>query len=303
MKIIKNIITMLLVLGSMNAYAYDFPLCANNQVDDLSIGNVQVPWHVYTCYTTPATFKVKINKISLIKADGTAVDFYSPSTPDYIDLTQGIADLAQNVTPVSGTYQALRLDLDAYFKITASANYTPSTWTPSRGPTEYCRTKSYSGGSFGNTSLTGDGHGSWLEGSDVAAAEVTFKNNAFNFVTPGATGSNNQQDQYATYPYFSKMTYAINSGEVSRIEHYFVNSSGSLELNSNNITGAYIDVYFVNPVTINADTDLSYTLNIDVTKGVGFAFDMSTNGGASVQDDNKCNFMTVGPLAVTLAVQ
>lgn len=303
MSMFKKNMALLLLLGSANAYAYDFPLCANNQVDDLSIGNPNVPWHAYTCYTTPSSFKVKINKISLIKNDNTAVDFYSPSTPEYIDLTQGIADLAQNVTPVSGTYQALRMHVDAHWKITASANYTPSSWTPANGPTEYCRTKASSNMNFGNTSLTGDGHGSWLEGSNVSAGETLFKHNAFNFVTPGASGSDNQQDQYATYPYFSKMTYAINSAAISRIEHYFVNSSGTLELNSSNITGAYIDVYFTNPVTINADTDLSYTLNIDLTKGVGFAFDMSTDGGATIQDDNKCNFMTVGPLEITLTVQ
>lgn len=284
-------------------YAYNFPLCSNNQVDDLSIGNVQVPWHVYICYTTPTSFKVKINKISLIKSDGTPVDFYSPSTPEYIDLTQGISDLAQNITPVSGTYQALRMDVDAHWKITASADYTPSTWTPSRGPTEYCRTKASNNINFGNTSLTGDGHGSWLEAANVSAGEALFKHNAFNFVTPGGTPGSNQADQYATYPYFSKMTYSINSAEVSRIEHYFVNSSGSMELNNQNITGAYIDVYFTNPITINSETDMSYTLNIDLTKGIGFAFDMSTDGGATIQDDNKCNFMTVGPLEVTLTVQ
>jgi hypothetical protein len=295
MKTLKQLLGIFIFLLSSQALAYDFPLCTNNQVDDLTIGNPQVPWHVYMCYTTPTSFKVKINKISLIKSDNSAVDFYSPSTPDYVDLTQGLSDLARNVTPQSGTYQALRVSVDAYWKIIASANYTPQTWVPAAGPVEYCRTKA--GGSFANTSLTGNGHGSALHGSDVAAGETLFKSNAFNFEIPGAVGSDLQG------VYFSKMTYAINSAEVSRIEHYYVNNSGLLETNSSDITGAYIDVYFTNPVTINADSDLSYTLNFDLTKGIGFGFDMSTNGGVSIQDDNTCNFMTIGPMAVTLSVE
>jgi hypothetical protein len=303
MKTLKRLLGIFMFLLSSQALAYDFPLCTNNQVDELIIGNPAVLWRVYMCYTTPSSFKVKINKISLIKSDNSVVDFYSPSTPDYVDLTQGLSDLARNVTPQSGTYQALRVSVDATWKITASANYTPSSWTPAAGPVEYCRTKS-NANTFANTSLTGNGHGSSLNGTDVSAVETLFKSNAFNFEIPGATGSDNQQDTYGTiYPYFSKMTYPINSAEVSRIEHYFVNSSGALETNSSNITGAYIDVYFTNPVTINADTDLSYTLNFDLTKGIGFGFDMSTNGGVSIQDDNTCNFMTIGPMAVTLSVE
>ena len=302
MNTLKRLFGIFMLLSSIQALAYDFPLCTSNQVDDVSIGNPSVPWHVYLCYTTPTSFKVKINKISLIKNDNSVVDFYSPASPDYIDLTQGLSDLAQNVTPQSGTYQALRVSVDAYWKIIASANYTPQTWNPSAGAVEYCRTKA--GGNFGNTSLTGNGHGSSLYGTNVSAGETLFKSNAFNFVIPGATGTDNQTDTYGTiYPYFSKMTYAINSTEVSRIEHYFVNNSGTLETNSNNIMGAFIDVYFTNPVTINADTDLSYTLNFDLTKGIGFGFDMSTNGGVSIQDDNECNFMTIGPMAVTLSVE
>ncbi len=281
------------LLFSYNSFAVSFPLCSSNQTDPLTLSNTN-GWIFYACYTTPESFKVKINSIKLIKLDNSTESFYSPSTPGYTDLTVGISDLAQNVTPVPGTYKALRLDIDAVWKIKASADFTPLGRS-----TKYCRTKELSY-TFSNTSLTGNGLGSHLSGNSSPAAETNFKHNAFNFVTPGATGSENQYDQFATYPYMSKMTYSIQSNGIDYIEHYFVNSSGTLEHNSSSVTGSFMDVYFLTPITINSDTDLSYKLTFDISKAIGFAHDHETNG--SIIDDNECNYMTIGPMPITLTV-
>ena len=293
-RLLTGLVFLWLLVFAGNAAAVSFPLCSSNQTDQLTLSNTN-GWIFYACYTTPETFKVKINSIKLVKLDNSTESFYAPSTPGYTDLTMGIADLAQNVTPVPGTYKALRLDIDAVWKIKASADYTPVGRS-----TKYCRTKELNY-TFSNTSLTGNGLGSQLSGDSAAAVETTFKHNAFNFVTPGATGSENQYDQYSTYPYMSKMTYSIQANGIDYIEHYFVNSSGTLEHNSSSIVGSYMDVYFLAPIVIESETDLSYKLTFDISKAIGFAHDHETSG--TIIDDNQCNYMTIGPMPITLTVE
>jgi hypothetical protein len=288
----RFIFLVLVMLFSLNQAIADenFPLCSSNQTEDFSITGIN--WVFKMCYTTPTTFKIKINSISLINSVGTAVPFYEPATPQYTDLTQGIADLAMNVTPVDGTYSALMLHLDATWKITASADYTPSGRS-----TKYCRTKENIN-TFSNTSLTGNGLGSFLNGNNEAAVETTMRLNAFNFESSIARGSDNTNN--GTGAYYSKLTYPIGNNNINNIEFYMVDSNKILETITDNVTGSILKVNFINPVTINQETDSSYKISFDLSKAVGFAHDHSQGG--SILDNNECNYMTVGPLPVSLSV-
>jgi hypothetical protein len=272
----------------------NFPLCSSNETDDFTITSTN--WVFKMCYTTPTTFKIKINSISLVNSAGSAIPFYEPATPQYTDLTQGVEDLAMNVTPVDGTYSALMLHLDATWKMTASADYTPSGRS-----TKYCRTKE-NANTFSNTSLTGNGLGSFLNGNNEAAVETTMKLNAFNFQSSTAIGSDVICNVYTGCDgvYFSKLTFPINNNNINNIEFYMVNSTKTQERYPDNVTGSVLKVNFINPIVINQETDSSYKISFDLSKAIGFAHDHSQGG--SIIDNNECNYMTVGPLPVTLSV-
>jgi hypothetical protein len=277
---------------SLDALADNFPLCSTNQVADYTVSNGAMAMKM--CYAAPSSLKVKINSISLLKQDGTPVGFYTPSTPQYVDLMTGLTDLAQNVTPVSGVYKALRISIDANWKITAGSDYTPS-----GASTQYCRTQQNSG-TFQSTNWSGDVHTQKLSDANVSPVETTYLHNAFSFVSSTAVGTEQQNDS----AYFSKTTFTVNAGGVSTIEHYLVNAGGTLERNAGSITGEVIDVNLLAPVVINQETDAIYTLNFDLSKAIGFAHEYTTNFGATVNYRNSgCAYMTIGPLPVTLTVE
>lgn len=275
------------VLGANN-----YPLCANNEVEDYMVVNSSMAMKM--CYTSPSTMKVKIKSISLVKQDGSEVSFYAPASPEYVDLNQGLSDLAQNVTPVSGTYSALKIDMDATWKITASSDYTPA-----GGSTQYCRTQQ-NAGTFQSTNWSMDVHTQKLADSNITAVETNYLHNAFSFVsTSGAAAASEPQNDSA---YFSKNTYTINAGGILTIEHYLVNSTGTVERTANSVTGEVIKVNFSTPIEINQETDATYTLSFDLSKAIGFGHEYEMNGNISYRN-NGCAYMTIGPLPVTLSVE
>jgi hypothetical protein len=282
----------------------DSPFCSSNQTEDLNMDGQGSTWRFPTCYVTPSSFKVQINSISLIKQDGTAVSFYAPASPSYTDLTQGIADLAQNVTPVDGIYTALRMKISNIWKVNASMNFTDNTYG-----TFYCRTKAagFGGSIASNTSLTGNGLASFLHSTNVTSEEMSFKNNAFNVTPPNATASFNQCNpdySWCNFPYTSKMHYDINANGVNSIDYYFTSANHSTaadpERDPYSVDGATIDVNFITPVTVTTATDASYKISIDISKAIGFSYNFTNAIG--YQNDPDCNYMTLGPLPITLEV-
>ena len=277
--------------------AATYPLCTSGATDSMKLSNSS-SWSFNVCYVTPERLKVKIDKIGLVES-GTDTEqiLFTNSSGDYIDLVSGLSDIASNITPVDGTYYKVKLYLDRDWYITASAD------TELSGATQYCRTRTQSAGTYvANTSITGDGHGTFLGGSSSSAEEMIFRHNAFNFVSPNASGSENQTDSYGTtYPYFSKMYYAVNANNVYGISHYFINSYGELETDATNITGSVIDVQLTNAITINSSSNQIYKLAIDITKSVAFAATHTTDG-STIVDDSKCNYITIGVLPVTLTI-
>jgi hypothetical protein len=125
-----------------------------------------------------------------------------------------------------------------------------------------------------------------------------MKLNAFNFQSSTALGSDRING--GTGAYFSKLTFPIDNNNINNIEFYMVDSNKIQETVPDNVTGSILKVNFINPVTINKETDSSYKISFDLSKAVGFAHDHSQGG--SILDNNECNYMTVGPLPVTLSV-
>jgi len=289
------------------------PLCSTGEHEEQTVsGNSN--WIFYVCNTAPEAFKVRISSISLLDDYATPTTLYTNSDSSlsgWTDLVDGVSDIASNITPVSGTYSKLRVTIDRDWYITASSVTTyngstipsgdMSTGSLINGVTELtCKTKS-SGTPLANTSLTGDGHGAFMDNSNASAQEVQFRHNAFNFVVEGGSGSNNQIDGFGnTYPYFSKMTYTLNSNNISTIEHYMINSSGNLTTLSSQVTGANIDITFITPITIDTNSNQRYTLDIDISKGVAFAHYYKSSG--SYYNDGKCNFLSIGMIPITLTI-
>lgn len=293
----KFVSVFFIILSYHISIAATYPFCSSGSTDSMSLSN-SIPWTFNVCYVTPSTLKVKIDKIALVESGtDTEQTLFTNSAGDYIDLVSGISNIASNITPIDGTYYKIKLYLDRDWYITASADIDLS------GVTQYCRTRSLRPGDYlANTSVTGDGHGSSLGGSSSSAEEMIFRHNAFNFVSPNASGSENQTDEYGTtYPYFSKMYYAINSNNVYGINHYFINSSGILETNSRDISGSVIEVQLTNAITINTSSNQIYKFAIDITKSVAFAATHTTDG-STIVDDSKCNYLTIGVLPVSLTI-
>jgi hypothetical protein len=312
----KKIIFILIVLSGIffKTQAISAPLCSTGTHEEQTVsGNAN--WIFYVCNTLPEIFKVRIASISLLDSYSTPTVIYTNSDVSlsgWTDLVSGVSDIASNITPAEGTWSKLRITLDRDWYIKASsittyngptiASGSMSVGSLTNGVTELtCKTKINSN-ALANTSLTGDGHGAFLDNSNSASEEMRFRHNAFNFEVSGGTGSNNQVDGFGnTYPYFSKMTYTINANNISTIEHYMVDSAGTLTTLSSNVTGANIDINFADPITISNNTNQTYTLDFDVSKGVAFAHYYKSSG--NYYNDGKCNFLSIGMIPITLTIE
>jgi len=288
------------------------PLCSTGEHEEQTVSS-NANWVFYVCNTAPEIFKVKINAIYLVDSYANATAIYTNSDSGlagWTDLVTGLSDIVSNINPAIGTWSKLRvsIDRDWYIKAKSVTTYNGdtidsgnmSTGSLINGTTELtCKTKENST-ALANTSLTGDGHGSFLDNTNSVSEEMLFRHNAFNFEVSGGTGSNNQTYVGGEYPYFSKMTYTYNSNNISTIEHYLTDSSGVLTTNSDDVTGANIDATFINPLEISSATNQVYTMNIDISKGVAFAHYYKSSG--NYYNDGKCNFLSLGMIPITLDV-
>ena len=304
---------LILTIISFKNYSAAAPLCSTGTHEEQTVSN-NPNWIFYVCNTTPDSLKVRIASISLLDSYASATAIYTnrnSSLDSWTDLVSGTSSIASNLTPVSGTWSKLRVTIDRDWYITASSTTTYNgdtiasgsmgTGSLINGTTELsCKTKT-NANALSNTSLTGDGHGSFLNNSNSSAEEIQFRHNAFNFVVDGGTGSNNQTDSYGNiYPYFSKMTYSYNSNNISKIEHYMIDSAGVLTTDSSSVTGANIDITFAEPITISSSSNQRYTLDFNISKSVAFAHYYKSSG--SYYNDGKCNFLSIGMIPITLTI-
>ena len=191
-KAIKIIAIIFLILF-FNNLVKSAPLCSTGEHEEQTVSS-NANWVFYVCNSAPEILKVKINAIYLVDSYANATAIYTNddnSLNGWTDLVTGLTDIAYNINPAIGTWSKIRvsIDRDWYIKAESVTTYNGdtidsedmSTGSLVNGVTELiCRTKINSQ-ALANTSLTGDGHGSFLNNTNSVSEEMLFRHNAFNF--------------------------------------------------------------------------------------------------------------------------
>lgn len=256
---------------------------------------------MWTCFTKPEEFKIKVYKVTLIKSDDTEVDVYVKDAPEYIDIVNGEKSLLDSVESIeSGTYKEIRLVVDTIYmvKVDQTIKDIYGEWRVrsvgdrlAKDPNFVIEPTSSSGN--GNSSYSANSSASDYQGAvfavnmDKPAVAVPYRHGSFLALPSNANTENKDYPCYYNgsraggYP--MKVSYSYNSGPVTTLTHAIDRDANNdpialnpnyncpwiKPLNCSDITGAQCSS-FSNPYTdarrATIASKLRTPITIDATK-------------------------------------
>jgi hypothetical protein len=192
---------------------------------------------MWTCFTKPEEFKIKVYKVTLIKSDDTEVEIYNNDSPEFIDIVTGeksIIDSVQTIGP--GTYKEIRMVVDTIYmvKIDQTIKDIYGEWRVRSVGDRLAKDANFvieptSSSGNGNTSYSANNSASDIPGAvfavnlDKPAAAVPYRHGSFLALPSNAITENKDYPCYYNgsrgggYP--MKVAYSYTTGPVETLTH------------------------------------------------------------------------------------